>query len=825
MGKGAHTSKLTRRGFLRTSAVATAVAAAAGVPLQALAESAADSEAVLGEQKFVNTCRGNCGGNCALVGTVREGKLVQARPYEVPEGFEEVRFGCVKGNTSPQRLYATNRVLYPLKLVGERGSGEYERISWEEAIDTIATKIQEAQRERDADFAIWTSYGSFGYLNGAQCGYGFSPRDIGNHGLCYERFMRKTGGTWFGASGDQAQQFMQYCVTFFNANSMSDLLNAKTIINWGCNPPDASRNIWPWFSQAHSNGVKTITIDPQYTVAAAQSDIWAPIRPGTDGALMLAMANYALENGHQDDAYLANGSVAPLLVKEDGSYLRLSDLGQEPVMVMTIMGVEMPEDSVVVFDAASDMFGSCKLIQDPVLSGTWEVGGHKVRTVFDVVREHTKEYTLERAAEICDLPLEKVTQIADLYCANSPSTIISLQGFGHHYNSWHNYKDMLWLASVTGNINKVGASVFQSPFGSMMPQQFDISDFEIENPKPFRNITGMLLPQIQRDGAWDGQPLDVKMLLVANANPIASDSGREELIEAFGKVPFVVCADPFMTDTALQADIVLPIAMSWEQTDFFKIGFTTFMMQQAVEPAGECKSDIDIFRLLSDKLGYDDLYDKTNEEYLRAHIDTPSNIEAGKSYDDYMEKGAILDYTDVPAIGFEYNALGRTIFYVDVMPVRDSYATLTDDASRCPHWEPPIEAYAENPKISEYPFYGCSEHNNYTAHSNYNNIPWLEEVYREPFVKINTQAAAEKGISQGDYVRVWNDRGEAVLRAVVTPGIRRDTLLLPHGWQSADYVKGHHQSLTLCAPCPVTGNSPFNDFLCNVEKYEDGGLR
>jgi molybdopterin-containing oxidoreductase family molybdopterin binding subunit len=126
--------------------------------------------------------------------------------------------------------------------------------------------------------------------------------------------------------------------------------------------------------------------------------------------------------------------------------------------------------------------------------------------------------------------------------------------------------------------------------------------------------------------------------------------------------------------------------------------------------------------------------------------------------------------------------------------------------------------------FEKYPFMGISNHGSYFAHSAFTQIPWLDEL-SEPFVEINTDAAAERNIFQGDLVRVFNDRGFVVLKAVTTNGIRPDTVLLPHGWQGFDFVAGHSQDLTRIDMDPVTVNSAFYEFLCDVEKYDGSAVR
>ncbi len=223
-------------------------------------------------------------------------------------------------------------------------------------------------------------------------------------------------------------------------------------------------------------------------------------------------------------------------------------------------------------------------------------------------------------------------------------------------------------------------------------------------------------------------------------------------------------------------------------------------------------------------MGYDDLYDKDAEGYMRELFDTEDNIAAGLGYDDFHEKGAIyLDETErVEAVGAESNATGRTQFFLEKLTPNgpfDEEVTLLD---RMPYYEHAYEAYVDNPLREKYPLFGISYHDNYTGQCMHSNIPWLNELrgYKgEPYIFIHENAAAERGIVTGDTVRVFNDRGHIVLRAVLTKGIREDTINIPRAYEGSELQSGHLQSLTtIDAKDKITDNDSHNDWLCQVEK-------
>lgn len=830
---------LTRRSFLKTTgAVAGAAALAGGTNLTALAAEDAAEQAAAGETFSRSYCRGNCGGVCSNIIKVREGRVVQSRPEDIPREYIGTRQGCVRGQFTPQRIYSPNRILHPMKRVegSARGAGEWECVSWDEATKLVAEKLAEIEKEHGGkSIGFYTSFGGVGWLNGANTTRnGYHPVEMYGYGL--SRMAHKLGATVFGPSADLCQMYMSTILgqTFATANDCRD---SDLILIWGCNPTDACRAYWPYVVEAKRRGAKLWLIDPQFTSAGKECDEWLPIRPGTDGALMLYMANYAFENDLVDP-YFAEGSVAPLLIREDGSYIKLSDLGKEPVSVVSaaaaMAGITspIPTDSEVVWDAQSGAPVSSFECKTGAITGTFDVtlaSGEtiKARTVWDYCREYTKEYTLEKVAEICDLPAEKIESLAKDYATCEACTLMTYQGLGHHNNSRHNYKNMSLMASITGNINKPGASISQSTLGAMATMQANSFTTTLppkpDDAKEVDFISGAYMPQIVQEGKWAGENRELKALWVCNANPLASDTGRAAMLEAFEKIGFIVTADSYMTDTARYSDVVFPISMIWEQDDIYATG-GTFITLKVVEPLGEAKADMDLYRAVASRMGFDDLYPKSDLELIHEQLDTPANAKVGCTFDDFVEAdGGWASYGDLAFRMPETNSTGRTQFYLPVVTPRNAQGLTLEEKENVPYWEPPTEACADNPDMAsgKYPFFGCSDHNNYHGHSMFAGFDWIDEL-RRPSVRINEEVARERGIESGDLVRVFNDHGECVLHAVLTKGIRPDTILMPHGPQMDDYIKGHHQELTNYATDPICGNSAFYDWVCDIELYEGG---
>ncbi|MBB3171407.1 molybdopterin-containing oxidoreductase family protein [Parvibacter caecicola] len=809
---------ISRRSFLKaTGAAAGAAALAGGGTLTALAEGGVQSQG--GDKIGYSVCRGNCGSRCPMKVEVREGKVVRtsAAVLEEQDNADQRRI-CVKGLTQPQRVYDPDRIKYPMRRVEgtERGEGQWERVSWDDAMDEVASKMKAAfDNYGPTSVALWNSFACTGLVNGS-----------GKGSVSYGRFLSRTGATILGPGADYAQMYLFYgALTLIFGNSGPDVPNARTIFVWGASPTDAYVQDWQFVCRAREGGTKLITIDPQFTAAAAKSDLYVPIRPGTDGAMMLAMANYIIDNGLMNEAHMKTVTVSPYLIKEDGQYAHLSDAGVAPVeMANPLTGEPMLVDPFLVWDNATGTYAAADAAADPALEGSYEVNGIPVRTVFDLTKEKIKEYTPAVAAEICDVPQETIEELARVYATEGPVYIHTNQGLGHHVNSHHNYKNLVLLASMTGNIGVPGGSLGHASLG--------FRSFPY-NPAPMvagdaqnLDICGMYLPDIMETKKWGDQPLDIQFLWMANGNMLCNESGRLELIEAVKKVPFVVCVDCTMTDSANYADIILPVPHAFEVEDIASLPFVPYFPYQPrlVEPLYECRTDFAILVDLANRMGITDLYDKTEEEYLHELLDTEANVANGASYNDLKEKMLVrlYDTSAVPDVDttFMFTAPGRLSYYMDNPMPRNYVGQEIAEFERYPYYTHANEAYWENPMRDKYPLFGLGQHEKYHVHSQIAFTPWLREIEPEPMLKINSKDAEARGISQGDYVRAYNDHGSVVLRAKVTPGIKEGVVSIPHGWRADQFKEGHAQDLTNRFMNDFCSNSAFYDFLCEVERYE-----
>lgn len=799
-----------RRSFLKGTAAAAAVtgiavASPGNTVLKALAAGQNNAAAVSGDQVFSGVCRSNCFAGCFLNVHVRDGKVVRTSMREMPDpAYNRV---CLKGLSHVQRVYDPDRLKYPVKRVGERGAGKWERISWDEAIDTITTKWKELQAKYGRDTI------SFSKTSG---NYGSLAMNYPN------KLVNYLGATSILPVNDSAFGFGTMNAfgfgLFFNGNEPKDTANAKCILIWGSNPTEAQIQNWHFIKEAKRNGAKIIAIDPNFTTTAAKADIYIPIKPGTDGVLALAMTNVAITEKFIDAPFIQKSSVGPFLVKEsDGKYLRETDLGGA--------GTDF-----IVWDGTANKYGTSKTVASPAINGTYTINGIKVTTAYDLLVKSVKNYTPEEAEKTCGVPADKIREITRMYCQNMPGTIYFGYGPDRYVNGHYAYYAASALSIIVGNVGKKGASV-GCPFG--MGGYFNpAANGNDASAVPGPSIPSYLIPEVVKNGKIIDKPITLKSMYAYCSNFVANHPERKSWLEVIDAMELFVVADMRITDTAKYADIVLPVAHWFEQEEMTGqiVQHPMLLLQEkAIEPLYECKSDFEIINLLAAKMGLGEHFKETAAEYIDITLDTPIAKAQGLTYKDLKDKKAIRwlpgDLFIHGEGGVFPTATGRAQFYQESPMSNNPFAQKNDvSKERLPYWEHPNEAYDENPLKEKYPLYMIQEHQRWRTHTQWGGsaVPWLRELDPEPTVRINPVDAESRDIKNGDTVKVFNDRGYVVLKAVLSEGSHPGMVNIPKGWEAEHFIEGHYQDLTNKTFNNFCGNNCFYDTLVQVEKVKGG---
>lgn len=808
---------ISRRAFVGTLAAAAGTAALTGSltgcdPTQG-AQSPGGSTSPE-EQLFQGVCRANCSGGCRMNVHVREGRVVKTSVIH----NEDPRADriCQRGLTHAQRVYAPERIQYPMrrKEGTDRGAGEWERITWDEAIQEITDK--------------WKGYiQEFGPSSVA---YTFGAGTYAANQYVYMRLFNMIGGTQFEQMYDMAGLNMCRDITgrglYLHGNDFNDVTNCKYFFNWGCNNTISGLPGWVYIDDAVRNhGMQIITIDPNYNDTAARSAQWVPIKPGTDTPLGMAMMNVIIGEGKADVDYLIKNTSAPFLVRDDnGMFLRMSDLGVEPTDgPPDRRGQPTKVDPRVIATAAGEFKPEADATA-PVLDGSYSVQGIACKTVFELLKARAMEWTVEKASEVCDIPVETIVDLAHKY-AEGPS--IYAAGFGiDHWGDSASYQTAICLAAVAGQIGKKGTGIhsrLQSPMGSNM----NIGGAVFPQGAVGGLMSALLyLPKIMETGMYGPDPFPIKSLFNYCGNPLASHTDRNALLKAFDKIDLIVVVEIVMNDTARYADIVLPHP-HWFEFNTVNTTPTPYadLSEKCIEPLFETKVDTEIARLLGNAMGFDNM-DLSEDDYYNLLFDNDNCREYGLDWVSLKEKKHILfaplEYIfGNKEIGAPFaTPSGRAEFYFeDRQPIfPHGQGGYDKREAALPYWSKPLEAYDENPLKEKYPLNIINYRDRFKTHTAYALCPWLLEIAPEPTLQMNPVDAEPRGIKDGDYVKAYNDRGFVVLKAYLDASMRPGMIRTEHTWLQEQYKEGHYDTLTSIAVRePFPSNSPF-DCLVQVEK-------
>lgn len=342
-------------------------------------------------------------------------------------------------------------------------------------------------------------------------------------------------------------------------------------------------------------------------------------------------------------------------------------------------------------------------------------------------------------------------------------------------------------------------------------------------------LESIILPDVMKSGEFKGQPYPLKSLYMYCVNPVGGHVDENSFLEdVIDNLDFVCTSDIDMTSTARYSDLVLPAAHHYEVSDVVVVLATQPYLQYsqaAVAPSFESKADRDIARLIAERMGVGEYFEGTGEDYFRELLDSPFCRENGITFDRLRDEGAIRVVPD-PWIACGGNQTfpapdGRMQFYVESPQPRFDYGQeIPVEREQLPYFFPPAEAWPGSAAQRDYPLVLMSERPRYRVHSQWYGVPWLRELEPEPIVKVNPVDAGTRGISDGDYVELFNSRGHAVAKAVLTEGIKPGCLTYPKGWQRHQHLAGSFSELSTRVADPMGVNESFFDATVELRLWE-----
>jgi anaerobic dimethyl sulfoxide reductase subunit A len=733
----------------------------------------------------------NCGGRCLLLAHVKDGVITRLDADDRPDSLAAPQLrACVRGRAYLRRQYHPDRLQSPLKRVGERGDGKFEPISWDEALDMLAGHMRRV-KETYGNSALFVPYGtgSYNQLNGSQT----ARRLMNLFGGCLGIY---NSYSW--AAINIATPYVYG--TLQTGNQRQDWLNARYILMWGWNPAEMrdGTNSDFFVKLARQKGARVVCIDPRHTLSAASlADEWIPIRPGTDAAMMSAMAYVVITEGLYDAEFVRTHCVG-----FDGTQLPA--------------GAEHAES-----------------YRDYIL-GT---------------RDGIPK-TPEWAEKITAVPRQAIARIAREYATIKPGVLY--QGYGMQRRAYGEQvvRAGCVLAAITGNVGVPGGWAsglgLQAPDGGPFGNAFPVGENPVKASIPVFLWTEAVLRgrhMTRADGIIGADRLDndIKLIYAVATNALinqhANINRTAQILRDENRVEFIAVQDNFLTPTGRFADLVLPACTqfeTWGVEDGWKYGDELILMPKLVEPPAETKSDYRICSELAARLGIGEAYTQGRDE--RAWVEW--------ILDRYRE----TRFPELPALDeFEASNVG-----VYAQPVTQPALALADfraDPTAHPldtpsgkielfskrlydmanpeeipavpkyiqEWESPF-----GPEAEQYPLQAIGHHYMPRVHSTHDNVDWLEEAFPQR-VFINELDAGQRGIADGDLVKVYNNRGAMLLRCRVTRRILPGVVDIPQGaWWTPDENgvdrRGSVNVLTSERWTPLAFGTAQHTIMVQVEK-------
>ncbi|MBI4777015.1 MAG: molybdopterin-dependent oxidoreductase [Deltaproteobacteria bacterium] len=731
-------------------------------------------------------CPAHCGIDaCGILAHVHGDRVVKLEPADFPDpGYRRI---CLRGLSSLDITYHPDRLKYPMKRVGQRGEGKFERISWDEALGTVATRFREIASEHGESSIGWvlggpgsgtTKFGAYLRLASLTQGTRVSTWGYGDAGLpCGTRVV-------FG--------------THFPYELLAGWSDPNLIIVWGSNPGESvPLNQMRRIMDAKERGARLVVIDPRFTVTASKADEYLGIRPGTDAALALGMIHVVLERGLQDEAFLRLHTVAPYLVRTDtGALVRGRDVGL------------VEGSDCVVWDEQGQGLKPAKAQEvTAALTGRYRVNGLELKPSFQLLQELAEAYPPETASGITGIPEQLIIRLAEEMINARPVSIVTHMGLSRTYHGDLSIRAVAALSSITGNVSLSSRSGHR-------PVVLNWQPFLHADPSgPTSKRLGVLQ---MYDAITSGKPFPIKAVWMAFINFLNQCANSNRIRnEIFPNLEFIAVADLFMTPTARYADILMPACSFLEFSDLIMGPHPYLQLQRkVVEPLYESRSDVDIASGLARKMGLGSYFDFGEEGFINLLLDS--------------------GHPSVEGIDVERLKQGPAQTHASQVPDRDDEVRFSTPSGK-------IELYAERlhpfgqalsvyleplegPSFNEkYPLTFVQGHSRFRTHSMFANAPRMLEMNPEPVVEINPLDARARNIDNDEWVTVFNDRGRATLKARLTEGVRPGVVNICEGWWVDQFREGDVNALTHDAINPVQEkvfepNMAMNDVAVDVRK-------
>ena len=683
-------------------------------------------------------CPHDCPDACGVLITVEDGRAtsIQGDPaHPVTRGFL-----CAKVARYLDRVYSPDRVLYPFRRIGPKGARpghekDFVRISWDEALDEIASRFRQIIRHHGAEAILPYSYGgTLAVLNGGSMDRRFFHR-LGASQL--DRTICSVAGeagikSVYGVKiGTEPEQFA----------------HSRYIIAWGANIHGNNVHLWPFIEEARRRGAKLVVIDPYRTRTAACADWHLPINPGTDVALALGLMHVIIEQGLYDADYVAHHT-----------------------------------------------------------SG------------FDQLRARVQEFSPETVARWTGISAVDIAKLAREYATTPPAAIRLNYGIQRCQNGGMAVRAACMLPCLIGSWKQVGGGLQLSTSEGCNLNNDALKRADLM-PRATRVIN---MSELGRALNQVGDP-PVQALFVYNSNPAAVAPNHNAVVRGLLRPDlFTVVHEQFFTDTTDYADIILPATTFFEHKDL-QTGYGHYYVQisnQAIEPLGECRSNLDLFRSLAVRMGFDDpCFRESVDELIDLALSSQHPHLAG------IDR-ARLECEGHVRLTLPVNSNGAYLPFAHGFPTRSGKALLYNQDLAAQGLDPVVSftppRESRHARDARYPLELLARKCDNFLNSSFSNLASLQKLEHPDLLEISAADAEARGIRDGDRVRVFNSRGEILLTARVNGATQPGVVAARLNWAKLSVQLRNINVLTSERLADMGGGATFYSVLVDVERARSG---
>lgn len=780
-----------------------------------------------------------CVSRCGARATVANGTFTLDRDPSHPTG----KVLCIKGKEAPAITAHPDRLQHPLKRTTAKGSADpgWRQISWEEALETVADRLRALARDHGPESVVFSSVSPstsaivdcVDWIQRLQRAFG-SPNFVASMELCgWGRFFASLYTYGAAVPG-------QY---------MPDLDRAECILFWGYNPSVSRLAHATATRAALRRGAKLIVVDPRRAGLATKADAWLRVRPGTDAALALAITNVMIERGWYDEAFVRRWTNGPLLVRGDtGRLLRAGDLSGGGDAGHYVAWDAVAGQPIVVDPAARgvDVDDHDRLALVGAVEVSTADGTVACRPAFDLVAEQCRTFRPAVAEGVTGVPAVEIERAAHLLWAHRPVAFYTWSGLEQHSGTTQIIRAINVLYALTGCFDAPGGNVLFTPVPTNPIAGMDLLDpaqgekaigvrERPLGPARFGFVTGEDL----YTAALERRPYRPRALVSFGANLLMAHGDSARGREALQTLDFHVHLDLFMSPTAEQADIVLPVTGAFE-AEGLKVGFEISQEAQSlvqlraplVPPVGEARSDIQIIFDLATRLGL-------GEHFFHGSVDAGWEHQLGPSGLTLQELRA-----DPAGVCLPLETRHRKFAAAGDDGIPAGFATPTGRIELYVEGfldvgQPPVPAFTE-PALSprsrpdlakDFPLVLTCTKALHFCETQHRQVASLRRHVPDPQVELHPDTADERDIAEGDWVEISTPMGSVRARAVFNDTLAPDVVSGQHGWYDPceeldlpgfpPFGPGSanlNLVLSQTPSDPISGTSPLRAQVCEVAR-------